>query len=352
MESSTGRFLAPSFQLSFGGGVEAPAQGFFGGPFRDFENIGGVHLSASVLWCDANRRSGLNFLSSANAGELGKNRRFLCTEATQVLASRGRGKLDVLTAPFDQPLTIGDLTLSLHPAGHMLGAAQIAVQREERVVVYAGEVNPRPSATAGAAEPRACDVLALPATYATRGLRFPAREEVLRDIRRFIDSTLGARATPVLLAPPLDIAQELLVELGRGGYKLKAHRQIADIAKLYGQLGVSLPPFRRLGKTIARGDVVLMPLILRAQAEVGNDPRLALVGPRALDPVHVHQQRVAKAFPLSNVADGAALKDFVLATGAQEVFLTGGAVADFRASLQDEGLRIHDLLPREQLELF
>lgn len=334
------------------GGVEAPRPSFFGGPFRDFENIGGVHLAASVLWCDANRKTGLNFLSSANAGELGKNRRFLCTEATQVLAARGRGKLDVLTAPYDHPLTVGELTLSLHPSGHMLGGAQIAVQREDRVVVYAGDVHTRGSATAMAAEPKACNVLALGASYAARGLRFPPREEVLRDIRRFVDATLGGRGTPVLLAPPLDIAQELLVELGRAGYKLKVHRQLADIAKLYGQLGVALPPFKRLGRTIARGDVVLMPVILRAQAEVGTDPRLAFVGPRAVDPVYVHQQRVAKAFPLSNVADGEALLEFVKATGASEVFLTGGEVETFRSALAQEGLRVYDLQPREQLELF
>lgn len=332
--------------------AESPAGRLPGGSFQDFEHAGGIHLSESILWCDANRRSGLNFLSSANAGEIGKHRRFLCTEATSVLAARGKGKLDVLVAPYGKIFKVGELELQLEPSGHMLGGAQLVIRREGRVVVYAGDLSVRPSATAVTGAPVPCDVLAVPATYAGRGLRFPPRAEVLESLRTFVTATLENRQNPLLLASPLDVGPELAVVLGRAGFKLKVHRQIVDILKTYAQLGVHAPTIKRLGKTMMRGDVLIAPPILRTQLETLGDLRTAIVGPRAVDAAYVHQARVAHAFPLSNVADGVELREFVLATGASEVFLTGGATGDFGATLRADGLIVRDLRPREQLELF
>lgn len=326
---------------------------FFGGPLHDFEHIGGVHLAGSVLWFDASRKNGLNFLSSAGAGEIGKNRRFLCTEATARLASRGRGKLDVLTAPYGSPLTVGELRMTLHPAGHLLGSAQLEVERNGRRVIYAGDVSTRPSATTLRAEARPCSALALPATYGAPGFSFPPREEVLEGIQSFIESCLADKKVPVLLAPPMGIAQELLVSLGRLDVKLKVHKSIADVAKMYAELGLTLPPYKRLTKAVSRGEVLIMPPILRTSVDgLIADARVALVGPRSVDAAHVHQLRVMEAFPLSNVADRAELSAFILETGAEDVFLTGGAVSEFAYGLRDAGIRVHELLPREQLELF
>ncbi len=320
----------------------------------DFEHIGGgVHVAGSVVWCDADRKAGLNFLSSARAGEMGKGRRWLCTEATLRLCTRGRGKIDALVAPYGQSLSVGNLTLSLHPSGHLLGGATLRIEREGRVLVYAAEISTRRSATAPPAEPPRCDALALLAPWAMRGLVFPPRDEVLADLGRFIDAALADGRTPVLLAPPLGIGVELLVGLGRAGYRLRAHRAVADVAKLYAELGISVPPHKRLGARVPKGEVLIVPPILRASLDaLVPDARVALVGPRAADAAHVHQARVARAFPLSDSADGPELLGFVAATGARDVYLTGGEVEVFAARLRELGITARPLLPPRQLELF
>jgi putative mRNA 3-end processing factor len=326
---------------------------FFGAPFRDFQHAGGVHVTGTRLWCDAARKNGLNFLSSARAGEVGKNRRVLCTEGTHRLATRGRGKLEALIAPYDQPLTVGELELSLHPAGHVLGAAQVRIVREGRVLVYAGEIYTRPSATALAAEPVRCDALALHATLARPDIAFPPREDVLKEICDFVDASLAERRTPVLLAQPVGVAQELVVHLGRAGYRLRLQRSIADVAKIYAALDVTVPDYKRFTNRVSRGEVLLFPPILRTSlSRLVPEARVALVGPRAVDAAHVHQLAVAGAFALSDVADRADRLAFVEATGAKEIYLTGGDVESFGAELRRRGLRVHNLLPREQLELF
>lgn len=326
---------------------------FFGTSFVDFENVNGVHLSGSILWCDTIRKNGLSFLSSALAGDIAKNRRVLCTEATARLATRGKGKLDVLVAPYAQSLDVGDLRLSLHPAGHLLGSAQLRIERGGRTLVYAADVCTRPSGTTVRAEPVACDVLAIAATHGGRAFQVPDREEVLEQIRTFVDGALETKRPPVLLVPPLGIGQELIVSLGHMGYPIRAHKQVADVAKIYGELGVLMPPIKRFGKRISKGEVGIFPSILRSRIEqLVPEARIGFVGPRALDPAFVHQLGVQAAFPISNIADRAELLELVEKTGAREVFLTGGYVESFGADLRDRGYRVHDLLPRRQLELF
>lgn len=335
-----------------GAGSEA-GQGRLGQPFREFEHVGGVHLTDSILWCDADRKQGLNFRSSADAGEVGRGRRILCTEATLRLISRGKGKLDALTAAYDQRLAVGELELSLHPAGSMLGAAQLRIVRGGRVIVYAGDVGPRAGFVCPPAEPIRCDVLALPATFGQRGVGFPPRDEVMADLRRFLDAALTEGGPVVLLVRALGVGPEVAVGLGRAGYKLRVHRALADVLKIHAELGVLVPPFKRLGKRVGKQEVVLVPPILRGQVpELFPAARVGFVGPRAVDAAHVHQLGVDQAFPLTHVADRQELERFVDETGAGEVFLTGGAIPDFRALLEPKGVVVRDLLPQKQLSLF
>ncbi|MBX2812211.1 MAG: hypothetical protein KTR25_10390 [Myxococcales bacterium] len=324
-----------------------------GGVVRDFENFGGVHLSSSVLWCDAQRKNGLNFLSSALAGDITKSRRFLCTEETRRLAARGRGKVDVLVAPYRQSLAIGELELSLHPAGHLIGSAMIRAMRGGRVAVYTGYFSTRSSATSRPADPIVCDVLALPASFGPRTVKFPRRRHVVDEIQLFIETAFVERQTPVLLAQPLGMAQELVAELGRLGYRLRLHRSVADITKIYSDLGVIQVEYKRFSKSARRGEVVIFPPILRTSIEtLIPEASVALVDPKALDVGHVHQLRIDGAFALSNMADSDDLLSFVKATGAEEVYLTGGDVDDFGARLRSCGMKVNNLQPARQLDLF
>lgn len=326
---------------------------YFGQPFRDFENVGGVHLTDSVLWCDGDRKNGLNFVSSAVAAEVGRDRKVLCTEATLRLFGKNKRLPDALTAPFGHAIRVGALGLSLHQAGFILGAAQLRIEREGRVIVYARDVCPRASTVAPSAEPVPCDVLALAATHGGRLDRFPAREGVIEEIVRFVDASLEAKRPPVLLAERLRVAPDLAILLGRAGYRLRLHRAVADVLKLHEGLGVAVPAFKRLGKKPTRGDVVIAPPILRTNLSATlPEARMALVGPRATDAAHVHQLGVAEAFPLANVADQAELLAFVEATGAREVFLTGGKVEELGAALTATGRVVRDLRPQQQLSLF
>ena len=319
-----------------------------------FEWLDGVHVSNSIIWCDSNRKGGLNFLASSVSAESRRDRRIITSEETLKIAGRGKGKLEALTPNWGQQLTLGELKLTLFPSGHVLGAAQLLIEKGTQRIVYAHDVCTRSSETHVSGKPIACDVLAIPATFGSRLHRFPAREEVLTDIRLFVQRCLEDKATPVLIANQIGVAQNLIAYLGHLGFKLKVHRSIYAVAKVYEDVGVKLPPFKKFTKAVVKGEVLIIPPILRQHESVTRlkDARTALVSPKAIDPAYVYQMRVFAAFPLSNTADSKELLDFVKLTEARDVYLTGGYVDEFGEKLQNLGFRVHRLMAPQQLSLF
>lgn len=328
---------------------------YFDEPFRELEYNGGVHLTASVLWCDAERRHDMSFISHAHVDLIGKNRRILATEKTVRILTRGTGKIDALTSPFKRTFTLGPLKLEMYPAGHVLGSAQLLIERDGRRIVYTSDVNPRRTHTAEQGHPIECDVLAIPATYGIPLYRFPPREEVLAKIRKFVDDCLQDRATPVLIANQIGTAQELMCMLGRAGYRLRVHRSIYDVSKVYKNLGVGMPGARRFQGSPAKDEVVIFPPILRRHVSIRKlrKYKTAIVTGHAVDPAFVYQQRVDEAFSLSDTADHDELVDFIRATGAKEVYLVDGHIEELSQELRERfGLRVYSLVKPKQLSLF
>lgn len=320
---------------------------------HDFEFAGGIHLVGTHLWCDCDRRRDLSFISHAHMEFVGKNRRILATDKTLKILTRGSGKVEALTSPYRRRFTFGPLELEMHPAGHVLGSAQLLIERGGRRIVYTHDVSTRAMATTERARPIECDVLAIPATYGLPVYRFPPREEVAAGVRSFVARALEDNATPVFFAETIGLAQELMRIVGEAGYKMRVQGSIYDVAKIYVEFGVSLPNARRFGGTPSRDEVVIFPPILRKHAAIKKLKKLrtALVSGRAVEPGFAFTQRVDEAFALADTVDHDELLSFIRETGARDVYLTGGYVEELGAELRAKGLRVLPLVAPQQLSL-
>jgi putative mRNA 3-end processing factor len=320
---------------------------------HDLEFAGGIHLTNTVLWCDCDRRRDLSFISHAHMEFVGKNRRILATDKTLKILTRGSGKVDALTSPYRRRFTLGPLELELHPAGHVLGSAQLLVERAGRRIVYTHDVCTRTMATVERARPVECDILAIPATYGLPLYRFPPREEVAAGIRAFVERALSDGATPVLFAETIGLAQEVMRIVGEAGFKLRVQGSIYDVAKIYVEFGISLPNARRFGGTPGRDEVVVFPPILRKHAAIRKLKKLrtAIVSGRAAEPGFAFTQRVDEAFALGDAVDHDELLTFIRDTGARDVYLTGGFVEELAVELRARGVRVLPLVAPQQLSL-
>ena len=316
-----------------------------------------MKVVGSSLHLDARRRVECAFVSHAHGDHIGRHDRTIATAATLALMRHRLGepkrrKTEALPAEFRAPFGLGELTLELFPAGHVLGSAQLRVMKNGIALGYSGDLCTEPTHAAEPAEVMACDVLVLESTFGHPRYVFPPKDETLRAIRRFVDDALSDGATPVLLGYALGKAQEILKYLADAGYRSACHPVVHAVNRVYESHGIAFPNVRSLPpEGPDAGEVVVAPPHLaRSPAMRGvRRRRTAVLTGWAIDGGrHFHADA---AFPLSDHADFPSLLKYAKATGASRVFTVHGFSDVLAAALRKEGIRAEPLVEERQLEL-
>ncbi|WP_374389960.1 ligase-associated DNA damage response exonuclease [Sandaracinobacter sp.] len=159
-------------------------------------------------------------------------------------------------------IDLGGVRISLHPAGHVLGSAQVRLEREGAVVVVSGDYKRRADPTCAPFEPVPCDIFVTEATFALPVFRHPpAGAEVARAL-----AMLAANPDRCLLigAYALGKAQRVVALLRQAGYRapIHLHGAMLRLMALYQAHGVDLGELRPMADTppaALRGQIVIAP---------------------------------------------------------------------------------------------
>jgi putative mRNA 3-end processing factor len=320
----------------------------------------GLRVRGTQLYVDPVGRTQIGFLAHARGARATLPERTVLSARTLGLleASQQRAlrKAAPLPAAFGQSFALAGLRLSLHPAGHVLGSAQIRCESVDgHVLVYAADLGgwgPRAPSTAEACERLRCEVLVLRASYGHPRFSFPPRAEVLGDLAAFVRGALAERRTPVLFAASIGTSQEAMRALE--GHEMSAHPAIFRAAEVYRAQGVELPPASPLG-TVRFGQVVLLPADPRSRrrlAEMGPT-RTCLLSGRAAIPGFAEKLGVDRILPLSDHAGFGDLVDYAVQSGARFVHTVHGHARDLAEELRRRGVEAHPIgEAHRQLELF
>ena len=93
--------------------------------------------------------------------------------------------------PYGEPLAIGDVTVSFHPAGHILGSAQIRMEHRGEVWVVSGDYKLAPDPTCAPFEPVRCHTFVTESTFGLPIFRWPAEPETVAAIHALVDRQSG-----------------------------------------------------------------------------------------------------------------------------------------------------------------
>ena len=322
----------------------------------EVELIGGaMHLSDSVLWLDSPRRQALSFVSHAHGDHIARHDRIIATDATARLVAKRLGALShALTVPYRQPVDLGPLRLELFPAGHVVGSAQLRVERAGRRVVYTGDLCLGPSLTAEEAEIVPCDVLVLEATFGHPRYALPSRPDALAQVEAFVAGCLARGESPVLLAYALGKSQEVIRHLGGKGFVLRGDDNVCAMSQVYREAGCDLPPVARFRGLLPPGEVLIVPPQRARSPSVRRlpRPRSAVLTGWAADDGAARRYRADVAIPLSDHADFGQLVRYAEESGAREIYTVHGFCEELAGELRARGLRARPLDAGRQLELF
>lgn len=162
---------------------------------------------------------------------------------------------------YGETLTVNGVAITLQPAGHVLGSAQIVLEHAGSRAVVSGDYKRQADPTCAGFIPVPCDVFVTEATFALPVFRHPPPAA---EIGRLLASVaLFPDRTHVVGCYALGKAQRLIAMLRQGGWDrpIFLHHALQPLCALYGELGVELGVLRPAivaGGELA-GEIVLAP---------------------------------------------------------------------------------------------
>jgi putative mRNA 3-end processing factor len=273
------------------------------------------------------------------------SRSYLCTSSgLPVLRPRLGDDAVIETIGFGDARTIGGVRVSFHPAGHLLGSAQIRLEHGGEVWVVSGDYKTVPDATCEPFEPVRCDVFITESTFGLPVYRWPAQDEVFRGIEAWWAANREENRTSVLFVYALGKAQRVLGGIDTTAGPIAGHGAVRVCRDGYVSGGVELPELPALDELSPedlRRALVLAPPSAQGSPWMRRfrNPSTAFAsgwmhirGPR-------RRRAVERGFVLSDHVDWAGLLAAVEATGAARVGVTHGSVdAVVRYLSEERGL--------------
>jgi putative mRNA 3-end processing factor len=144
---------------------------------------------------------------------------------------------------YGEPIACGATQVSLHPAGHVLGSAQVRIEHEGRVWVVSGDYKRDPDPTCTAFEPVRCEVFISEATFALPVYRWAPPGVVAAEIFEWWQTNRARGRASVLFAYALGKAQRVLAELTRfTAEAVYLHGAVSGLTEAYRRQGIAMLP--------------------------------------------------------------------------------------------------------------
>jgi len=265
-------------------------------------------------------------------------------EGLPVLRAR-LGASPVTGLRWGERLRIGEATVSLHPAGHILGAAQIRIEHRGEVWVVSGDYRVEADSTCTAFEPVRCHTFITESTFGLPVYRWRPQRELMAAIDAWWAANAARGRASVIYAYALGKAQRILAGVDRSIGPLVCHASVETLNRAYREAGVALPATRLVSEIgdraeLGRALVIAPPSAaspgwLRRFPDPGDafaSGWMALRGAR-------RRRAVDRGFVLSDHADWPGLCQAIAATGASRVIVTHGQVAPMVRWLGECGLQ-------------
>lgn len=261
-----------------------------------------------------------------------------------VLKARLGGQIKVRGIPFGERFTLGGATLSFHPAGHILGSAQVRIEAAGEVWVVSGDFKREPDPSCEPFSVVPCDTFVTEATFGTPAYVWKRGLPIGQEIHDWWMKNRAAGLQSLLLGYSLGKSQRLLAELKpyAGGERVWIHPTLAEITECYRAEGIALCDTEVLDEARMREGEVAPGSLIVAPPQVERAGWGERLGPYVSAFASGWQAPGSRfgdreGFVVSDHADWPALLKTIEETGAQRVYVqhrgTGALVRELRARL-------------------
>ena len=249
---------------------------------------------------------------------------------------------------YGETMKLGDVSVSFHPAGHVLGSAQIAVTHGPTRIVASGDYKDTPDPTCAPFEVVPCDVFITEATF---GLPVFRHSDPEGEIAKLLSSVaLFPERAHLLGAYSLGKAQRVIALIRAAGYRapIYLHGAMEKITRYYESRGIDLGELllaKGVKKADLAGTITLAPpsAITDIWTRRFPDPVAAFASGWMRVRARARQKGIELPLVISDHVDWDGLTATIAATGAGEIWVTHGEEDALVHWCQSRGLKARPL---------
>ncbi|MFN6080006.1 MAG: ligase-associated DNA damage response exonuclease [Bacteroidota bacterium] len=274
---------------------------------------------------------------------------YLCTPTAAPVIKYRLGDINLETLPFGEEKLINGVSFSFHPAGHILGSAQIKVSYKGEMVVFSGDYKTANDGFSEAFEPVKCHTFITESTFGLPVYHWQDQKWVFNEMEEWCKNNRNNGHLSILYGYSLGKAQRILQGLPESIGSIFTHSTIEAVLNVMRNQGVSLKNTIPVNEHLTRADLLSGVIIAPPAVQNSNwlkkfEPIrngvvsgwMALRGAR-------RRRNADKGFVLSDHADWEGLNEAISLTGAENVFVTHGYTDILSKWLIDKGLNAHPL---------
>ncbi|MGY3348068.1 putative mRNA 3-end processing factor [Bradyrhizobium sp. USDA 4474] len=249
---------------------------------------------------------------------------------------------------YGEEIRLGDVKVKFHPAGHVLGSAQIAVTARDTCIVASGDYKDAPDPTCVPFELVQCDVFITEATF---GLPVFRHGDAADQVKKLLASVaLFPERAHLVGAYSLGKAQRVIALLRQAGYDapIYLHGAMETITHYYQGRGIDLGELRPamgVKKAALAGTITLAPPSATSDVWTRRfpDPVTAFASGWMRVRARARQRGIELPLVISDHADWDGLTATIAATGAGEIWVTHGQEDALVHWCKSRGLRARPL---------
>jgi putative mRNA 3-end processing factor len=274
------------------------------------------------------------------------HRQYISTKSSRPVIKHRLGPINIHGVDFGEEFSVNGVKVSFHPAGHIIGSAQIRVEYKGEVWVASGDYKTEDDGLATAFSPIRCHSFITESTFGLPVYKWKPQEEVFKEINNWWRQNKEEGKVTLLTGYSLGKAQRLLQGLDESIGKIYTHGAIENINEVMRKQGIPLKETIRITPKTNNKDFIGN-MVMAPPSSAGS------VWMKKFKPVSIgiasgwmalrgtrRRRAVDRGFVLSDHADWDGLNEAIAATGAEKVIVTHGYTEIFKKWLMQKGLEV------------
>lgn len=269
-----------------------------------------------------------------------------------VLRARMEPGASIRGLPYGETIGINGVMVSLHPAGHILGSAQVRLVHRGEIWVVSGDYKTDPDPTCTPFQPVRCHTFITESTFGLPIYRWPPQSEVFAEINAWWRANAAAGKTSMLYGYTLGKAQRLIAGLDPEIGPILTHGAVERMTAVYRSAGILLPATSYAGTSERRTETTRAIVIAPPHASASSWTRrfgsqsTAFASGWMLVRGARRRRALDRGFALSDHVDWPSLMTAIDATGAEEIWVTHGFTGPVVRWLRERGLNAREVQTR------